>query len=344
MKRPLLAPFTPLYAAATALRNALYNSGTLHSRSLPTPVISVGSLSAGGAGKTPFVAALAHLLHSAGYSPIILTRGYGRSSTAIEIVPPDGSAARYGDEPLLLARSTPAAIVVGSDRIRAGLLALSSRSNSTPRTNSAQPIFILDDGFQHRRLARCANIALITAADLADSLLPSGNLREPLSSLRRANIIVIRANESAVPAQIRRYAAPNSALWTIHRSLDTSALIALSPSPRIIAFCAIARPNDFFASLTSAGFPPTHNIAFRDHHTATARDIARIIAAAQSHKAAAIITTEKDLVRLTAAQIAQLSAAARLIAVPLRTTFDHPAAALAQLTTLCELQFPIAQQ
>lgn len=336
MKRPLLLPFNPLYAAATAARNLLYDRETLHASSLPFPVVSVGNLSTGGTGKTPLVLALAQLLSAAGRYPVILSRGYGRSSSEIARVDPAGTAERFGDEPLLLARNSPAPVFVGADRYRVGLFA----AQSLPLPPAT--IFLLDDGFQHRQLARDANIVLVSPADLNDSLLPAGNLREPLSSLTRADILVFNEPDAALaPRFLGRFVHPSCSrpvLWTVRRSLNISSLPTNGARP--VAFAGIAHPAEFFSSLRSHGLDPITALAFRDHHRYTAADIAYIAQSSTAANANLILTTEKDVVRIDAAALAQLTAAAPLHAVPLRTEILHSETCLAQILALCNAKSP----
>ena len=177
-------PLTGLYGAATALRNTLFDRGVLSSRRLEQPVVSVGNLSVGGSGKTPFVIALGELLKARGIRFDVLSRGYGRKTRGVLVVEPDGNAADFGDEPLLIARRLGVPVIVGESRYEAGRVA----------ERKFQPqLHILDDGFQHRSLARDFDIVLMTERDFDDRLLPSGRLREPLSSLARADAVVLPA-------------------------------------------------------------------------------------------------------------------------------------------------------
>ena len=153
-------------------------------------MVSVGNLSVGGSGKTPFVIALGELLQARGIPFDVLSRGYGRKTRGVLVVEPDGSAADFGDEPLLIARRLGVPVIVGESRYEAGRVA----------ERKFQPqLHILDDGFQHRSLARDFDIVLMTERDFDDRLLPSGRLREPLSSLRRADAIVLPAGLGSGP-------------------------------------------------------------------------------------------------------------------------------------------------
>ncbi len=235
-------------------------ANVLRQKTLAWPVISVGNLSTGGSGKTPFVLALHDLLAGLGWEVDVLTRGYGRAGSATELVDPSGSAAHFGDEPLQLARAG-AAVYVGADRYRAGQLA-------ERQAHTAQPIHILDDGLQHRRLARQVEIILLLRDDLRDNLLPAGNLREPISSLRRADIIVLRDEDAGLEADARKRLGPEHTplFWHVQRSLRFKSMEGtLVPAPtRALAFCALARPDDFFQLLRKSGCDPLNEICFRD--------------------------------------------------------------------------------
>src|SRR5580700_9156894 len=175
-------PIAGLYRSATALRNTVFDRGILPSRRLQQPVVSVGNLSVGGAGKTPFVIALGELLKARDIRFDVLSRGYGRKTRGVLVVEPAGTARDFGDEPLLIARRLGVPVIVGESRYEAGRLA----------EQKFQPqLHILDDGFQHRSLARDFDIVLMTECDFDDRMLPSGRLREPLSSLARADAIVL---------------------------------------------------------------------------------------------------------------------------------------------------------
>jgi tetraacyldisaccharide 4'-kinase len=303
MKRPLLAPFIPLYAAAQTLHNALLPTP----KRLTRPVLSIGSLSAGGAGKTPVVQALATLLAAHNLPADVLTRGYGRSSQAVEQVDPTGPATRFGDEPLLLAQpGLP--VFVGADRHAAGQLA----ESTLPQIK----IHLLDDGFQHRRLQRDLDLVLITASDLADHLLPAGNLREPLRALSRAHALILRAEESqALTSTLRRYT--QAPIWLIDRSLS----LPLHLPDRPLAFCALARPESFFADLKSRRLNLATTETFPDHHLYTFQNIRRLKLLATRHHANAFLTTAKDAVKLAPALRRSLEETAPLHIAPLTVTF-----------------------
>jgi tetraacyldisaccharide 4'-kinase len=277
-------PLTGLYAAATALRNTLYNRAVLASRRLEQPVVSVGNLSAGGSGKTPFVIALGELLQARHIRFDVLSRGYRRRTRGILVVDVKGKAADFGDEPLLIARRLGVPVIVGESRYRAGRVA-------EPRFHPQ--LHILDDGFQHRSLARDFDIVLMTERDFDDRLLPSGRLREPLSSLRRADAIALPQEFSAHHPLLNEFARQGKLIWRMRREI-------VIPDPPLapIVFCGIARPDQFFAQVRAAGIAPAAEVAFRDHHPYRRRDVERLLAMRVKLGAGGFLTTEKDALNL----------------------------------------------
>ncbi len=299
-------PLTGLYGAATSLRNMLFDRGVLPSRRLERPVVSVGNLSVGGSGKTPFVIALGELLKARGIRFDVLTRGYGRKTRGVLIVETDGNAADFGDEPLLIARRLGVPVIVGESRYEAGRVA----------ERKFQPqLHILDDGYQHRSLVRDFDIALMTERDFGDRLLPSGRLREPLSSLRRADAIVLPEDFSAQETMLKDSARQGKLVWRMKREIG----VAAAPAAPIV-FCGIARPQQFFAQVRAAGIAPAAEIEFRDHHAYDRGDIERLLAMRGKLGAGGFLTTEKDAVNL-----GSLQADLKPFAVAaLSLTLNHP--------------------
>jgi tetraacyldisaccharide 4'-kinase len=309
----LLAPLVPLYAVAAGAKNSAYDRGWIQPKRLTWPVISVGNLSVGGAGKTPVVIRLAQLLAAQGQHVDVLSRGYGRDSSDTVHVDAEGSASRYGDEPILISRNANVPVYVGADRYVAGLLSESD--------HPGPGIHLLDDGFQHRRLARDLDIVVLHRNDFTEPLLPVGRLRESLSALHRASILIIRDSDRDLEAELRRrdLTAP---VWIQHRRLS------VPPTSRAIAFCAIARHDEFFSALRSLGVDIAATSAFRDHHTYTDGDLNQLLRLSEQHHAEAFITTEKDWVRFTPQQRARL---APLNIARLEVVFDNEPALTAQL-------------
>jgi tetraacyldisaccharide 4'-kinase len=280
-------PLTGLYSAATALRNTLFDRGILKSQRLRRPVISVGNLSVGGSGKTPFVIALGELLKTRGIQFDVLTRGYGRETRGVLLVDPKGEASEFGDEPLLIARHLGVPVVVGENRYDAGRVA---------EEKFESQFHILDDGFQHRSLARDFDIVLLSQIDLDDELLPLGRLREPLSSLQRADAIAVQDNpakEFSNKLTIKAGGAQGKFIWRMERDF------AAAEAPREpIVFCGIARPQQFFAHVRGAGLVPAAELTFGDHHRYTIADVERLMKMRDKHSAGGFLTTEKDAVNL----------------------------------------------
>ena len=261
VRRPLLLPLAPVYGAALAVKERLFAWGWLRQRRLEGPVISVGSLSAGGAGKTPVVLMLATMLRQRGYAARILTRGYGRASKKVARVEAFDDARWHGDEPVLLAQRSGVPVYVGKDRYEAGVMA--EQGEPTDK----MVVHLLDDGFQHRQLARDVDLVLLTQEDVEDDLLPGGNLREPLEALSRADIVVLREEEAdALRSVVAERHGPGRrpAVWIVRRrlSLGEGGDVALPTMP--LAFCGIARPQSFLTMLAAAwDMSPTATILFR---------------------------------------------------------------------------------
>jgi tetraacyldisaccharide 4'-kinase len=280
-----------VFGAGVAFRNQLYDSRRLRVNELRGPVVSIGNISVGGSGKTPFTILLGTLLKQRGISFDILSRGYRRRTTGVMVVDPNGSSLDFGDEPLLMARELGVDVIVGEDRYQAGLLA---EKTWGPR------LHLLDDAFQHRRLARQFDIVLLSPEDLDDVLLPAGRLREPLSSLSRADAVVITGDTptNKLPPHLR--------IWRINRELY---LAGAPSSPFVgkggivdavhpVAFCGIAKPQNFFRQLYEKGMGPVAEIAFRDHHRYTPVDIRRLRRIAELRGADSFVTTAKDAINL----------------------------------------------
>ncbi|MGB7189984.1 MAG: tetraacyldisaccharide 4'-kinase [Acidobacteriaceae bacterium] len=318
MIRPF-AYLVPLYAAALGAKNAAYERGWATPKKLQWPVVSIGNLSVGGAGKTPLVIRLAEMLVAAKVPVDVLSRGYGRNSSTTERVNPEGDAARYGDEPLLIARAAQVPVYVGASRYQAGLLA--------EHHSQATGIHLLDDGFQHRKLARDLDIVVLHASDFEETLLPAGRLREPLASLQRASAIVLRAEDRALEPELRKRGI-HAPVWIQHRSLTAENVT------RAIVFCGIARPQEFFAALRSQGIDLAAAIALGDHQRYTRAELDRLAAALRHHGAPCFLTTEKDAARLTPEQRARLEQTAPLRLARLQVSLEDEPAILAQLLQL----------
>lgn len=289
LRRPLLLPLVPLYAAGLSLRELRLQRGWEPVRRLRYPVISIGNLSTGGSGKTPLAITLTRLLTDRGFQVDVLSRGYGGRSPVPVRVDPHGSSRQFGDEPLLTARETHVPVFIARERYAAGKLAESAVADHTA---TGKRVHILDDGFQHRQLARDIEVLLVDREDWHDGLLPAGNLRERIEAAKRASVLVIPANDSQFEVELRTWgwAGP---IWRIRRRMDVPRL-----EGPVTAFCGIARPEQFLSGLRALGVTLAAQHVFPDHYRYAGSDIERILSAARSAGAEAVITTEKDHVRL----------------------------------------------
>ena len=294
-----------IYGAATQLRNELYDRGVIRARHLSRPVVSVGNLSVGGSGKTPFVMLLGELLKARNIDFDVLSRGYGRRTRGVLEVDPNGSPDDFGDEPVLIARRLGCRVVVGEHRYEAGVFA---------EKQFGSELHILDDGFQHRFLARDFNIVLLASEDVSDRLLPGGRLREPLDSLRRADAVVLtgRIEPRDLPVQGKH-------IWRLRREV----FIANAPESPVI-FCGIARPRNFLEQLRASGIREAALKFYRDHHRYSERDVCELLELRDRNRAGGFITTEKDAINLgrLLAQLGEVSIA------HVRMELEQPDAAL----------------
>ncbi len=290
------------FGAGVSLRNALYDRGLLRTERVPgVRVISVGNLNVGGAGKTQVVIHLLRELVGRGVRAAVLSRGYGRRSTqpisfsgSDDRLPP---AAETGDEPLLIAHRCPQVRVhVGADRV-----VLARRAAA----EGAQ-VLVLDDGMQHRRLARDEDLVVLDeAVGLGNgALLPAGPLREPVSSLRRTSFLWLRASEGRPPRTpllpadvptVRARHAPSELLLPDGRLAPPDAL----KSRRVHLLSALARPGSFRRTALSMGAEITGETVRPDHHAWRPEELHAALLAARAEQAI-VLTTEKDRVKLPA--------------------------------------------
>lgn len=315
-----LFPLNP-YRYAVAWRNHRYDTGAAVSEQADVPVISVGNISAGGTGKTPFVRWMTKLYREHGIMPAVVSRGYGRTTKGAllvsdghnEAVSPDES----GDE-LALHAMDGNIVVAAEQRIEGCRIAI---------RHGAQ-ICIIDDGFQHRQLRRDLDIVLIDRATLYGSLLPFGRLREPLTALKRAHVVAIHEQLSEEETRILP-TNPNSLVIRY----DTEVVIpyfATSPKSRLpgesvpsyfkgnptLAVCGIAKPERFIVSAEKAGFSVTQTMTFPDHVRYDAQRIQTILDACAQSEISQILTTEKDIVKLMRHYYEFTTQAVKIIVLP----------------------------
>ena len=222
---------------------------------------------------------LGELLQARGVNFDVLSRGYGRKTRGVLLIDPAGLPQQFGDEPLLIARKLQVPVIVAEDRYQAGHFA---------ECKFGPQLHLLDDGFQHRQLARDFDIVLVTPQDATDSLLPAGRLREPLTSLTRADAVVLASGASAESFILKR-----KLVWRVKRGIVPQSL----PS-RPVVFCAIARPQNFLLQLRAANIEPAAQAFYRDHHAYTEKDIRELLELKTRSEAGGFVTTEKDAVNL----------------------------------------------
>lgn len=290
------------YGLAVRARNRSFDLGLLRTHRAPVPVVSIGNLTAGGTGKTPMVAAVVDWFTSRGVRPVILSRGYRSLKDAAN------------DEKRVLDQLCPNVVHLQSpDRIRSAAEAC--------QTHHAE-VLILDDGFQHRRLARDLDVVLIDALDPwgAEHLLPRGLLREPRSALKRADLIILTRADQCAPAkkeriwtEIRAVSAGRLPVEAIFRPvglINAAGETASTDSLRdpVAAFCGIGNPQGFRCTLEAVGIEMrlAGFRAFDDHHHYTASDLESLADWARSRGAGALVTTQKDLVKIPRQDLAGL--------------------------------------
>jgi len=290
--RRFLQIVSVFYSGGVALRNLLYDRGWLRIRNADVPVISVGNITVGGTGKTPIVIRLADLLKQKNIPCAILTRGYKTGQ------------GKFVDEPAILAKACPdARVVINADRFAgAGKAAAEFGAKA----------LIMDDGFQHRKLARQLDIVAIDAMCPFgyNKLLPAGLLREPITALKRADAVVItRCNQTPGPRleQLEKKLQMINPEITIAKSVHTPVCARMLKNKeisldelkgkKIFAFCGIGNPEAFFDSLGELGVTIVGSKSYNDHHQYTKADIDDIFEEATYLNAELGLTTQKDWVK-----------------------------------------------
>jgi tetraacyldisaccharide 4'-kinase len=298
--RAALLPASAAYGAVVRVRNALYDAGWLGSERVPARVLSVGNLTVGGTGKTPAALWLAGALMRRGRRVAIVARGYGKRRPGVVVVGTGGvplvSPADGGDEAVMLARRFPGPVLTAERRVEAARDACARFGVDT---------IVLDDGFQHRRLARDADLVLLAEDPAARHLLPAGTGREPPVALRRARaVLVVGDGEPAWPAippalaRFRGRLRPDRLVHVTGDAWSEEPLDVLAGG-RVVAVAGVARPERFVATLERCGAQVVERILRPDHHVYDDADVAAIAKAA---RLARPVTTEKDLVKLAGRQ------------------------------------------
>ena len=300
-----LLPLSKIYAAAVQTRNFLFSQGILRSVRLPRPVVSVGNLTVGGTGKTPTCLWLAHELALRGLKVAILSRGYRRQEKRPVVILPseqnpvslnaEGNLEQAGDEPLMMAAIYRQMIGVCSNRAAAAAELLRRQDVD---------VFLLDDGFQHRRIKREVDLLLL-GEESTGSVLPAGPFREPRQNLRRANFLLATGGNGAWAPVI----AKQSTAASYSASLQAVCLVGFSPQgtrefpltllyrSKILTVTGIANPRGFYRLIHEWEGEIVETLEFPDHYTYKARDWQQISRLARLVDL--IITTEKDILKLT---------------------------------------------
>ncbi|MFO0584411.1 MAG: tetraacyldisaccharide 4'-kinase [Anaeromyxobacter sp.] len=318
LARALLAPLAvpeAAFRAGAALRGLAYDRGLLAAARAAAPVVSIGNVAVGGAGKTPVAIEVARRLQARGRRVAVLSRGYGATRTDPRVAAggpgPALPAAEAGDEPALVARRLPGVAVLCGPR-RAALAELAVRSLGADA-------LVLDDGFQHRALARELDVVVLDASNPFGNgrLLPRGPNREPRSALRRAGLLWLSKADAAEPAALEalrglaraltgldavesRHAPRDVVDGALARSLGAEAL----RGRRVLLLSGIARPEGFRRTAEALGAEVAAERAYPDHHRFTAAELDEALAAAAAAGCARVLLTEKDAVRLDPARAA----------------------------------------
>lgn len=252
----------------------------LHPIQPPLPLISVGNITAGGSGKTPFTIWLAGALKKHGRAPVILCRGDGGKNPAPVLVQPDHPASEVGDEARLLFELAGCPVIAGRDRIRGSELAVEHGD-----------IIILDDGFQYRHLARCCDIVLVPTEGVGNGFgIPAGPLREPLTALDRADVIVRSGHGTALPLQKQK----PEWHWHIRPAGLVDIMQTHADAPNFcLAASGIARPGRFLDDLDEIGVLAAESMQFPDHHPFSKADVEALLA-----RKLPVVVTGKDAVKL----------------------------------------------
>lgn len=304
-----------VYGWVVARKNKRFDEGRAECIRVSVPVVSIGNLSVGGTGKTPFVQFIVRELQALGKRPAVVSRGYGRASRG-EVIVSDGStvfasAREAGDEVLLHAEALGVPVVANADKA-AGARTAIERLGAT--------VVVVDDGFQHRRLARDCDIVLIDPATIAKPvLLPVGRLREPLSALQRADVVccVGGVQCSDIP-RVDNTACieARTAVGTL-RDMATGESITTQQLGAVLAVSGIARPERFWQSLESVGVQPLGTAVYGDHHAYTENDARAIAQKCRQKQCTTIVTTEKDAVKLRAFMEVFQQAGIRIVLLPI---------------------------
>lgn len=304
----MLSLIASIYGKLISVRNRLYDKGVLATFDLGARTISIGNITTGGTGKTPLVAYVAGLLADRGEKVCILTRGYGRKDAKRRVIVSDGEtvlvdAATGGDEPVELARKLVGknvVVIADADRVAAAEWA---------KRKFGVTVFVLDDGFQHRRARRDVDIVCIDATNPfgGRKMLPAGRLREPLSGLQRADVIVITRTDLVEDiSDLRSQISDHGSEAEVFESRTIMGGFSApngsktgSQQGLAFAFCGLGNPESFFEELRRSDIQLAGTMTFADHHCYSQNDIAEIVRAARGVGAELLLTTAKDAVKFS---------------------------------------------
>lgn len=306
---PLLRPFGAFYGFLMRIREVFYAKSIFKSYTLPVPVISVGNLTMGGSGKTPIVIYLARFLQQQGYRPAVVSRGYGGKASEKYNIVSDGKklyldSVEAGDEPRLIAEKTSDIIVITGKRRKYPCQYAVDKLDCN--------VILLDDGFQHLSVKRDIDLVLFNATTNCKLLhvLPSGILREPFSALSRASALIVTGTTE------KRHSKTQELISYLQHDRQNIPLFTLAYAPshyidcsgerfelnilstRVFAFCGIASPHRFLNTLKSLSLDIIDSAFFSDHQHYNKEVLRKVIDQAKKQGASALLTTEKDLVKL----------------------------------------------
>ncbi len=301
----LLIPLSWIYGLMIWMRNCLYNTGLLRSVSFDIPIISIGNITMGGTGKTPMVIYLAKLLQRNGYKPGIVSRGYGRSSRGLIMVHDGKELLRdvdmVGDEPYLIGKVLNTVPIIASKNRIAGIRGLLD--------NCQVDIVILDDALQHRKVKRNMDLVMISACDKHEDyhLLPWGKLREPLRNLNRAQYVIYtrtkRFQKPPLHKIINPYLKNNSTvsiMQPVLMKMDNVGYHKTLPADEsVFAFCGIGNPDFFMQTVKDVGLNIVGKRIFQDHQKYNSKVLHNLLVQIESSKCRAVVTTEKDMVKIS---------------------------------------------
>ncbi len=302
-------PLSPAYGTLMKIRAWAYRNRYLSTKRLPCPVISVGNLCLGGTGKSPHVITIGKWLKDQGVRPAVVSRGYGGRAGRGPLVVSDGGRVRVspreaGDEPVMIAQSLPEVpVVVGSDRYAGGKLAVE---------RLGAQIIILDDAFQHLALFRDIDLLLLPAGRFFGTqwVFPGGDLREPVSSISRATAILLTraellsaADQEMARHEIQKMVPERPVFLSEMRAVKSLSMGGESETPEMLprhlfAFCALASPEAFFATVENLGIYLRGKVAFPDHYPYRPGDLKSLMMQARRLGARALVTTDKDRVKI----------------------------------------------